>query len=242
MRASRVLQALFLILAPLAVAILSVRSIRSSDFRVYYYASRVLIEGHGHLYGPMSGIGWPQYYRYSPLFLLVFVPFALLPFGSAVAVWAVLKCAALYFLARELGRRLNFPQRGYWWLVAMFLCGGFLVQELGLGNAQFLIFALVAAALLSLERGRWPAAFLLALAASIKIWPLFFVPYLVARRRTRLAAWTTAIIAGLTLLPAAYFGWARNLSLLREWAVQEWTTGSLQIGMWFPGQDRKSVV
>jgi hypothetical protein len=242
MRTTRVLQALFLVLAPLAVVVVSVRAIRASDFRVYYYASRVLIEGHGQLYGPMSGIGWPQYYRYSPLFLLVVLPFALLPYKAAVAVWAVLKCAALYLLARELGRRLDFPQTGYWWLIAMFLCGGFLVQELGLGNAQFLIFALVAVALLSLEKGPWPAAFLLALAASIKIWPLFFVPYLVARRRIGVAAWTTSIIAGLTLLPAAYFGWTRNLSLLREWAVQEWTTGSLQVGMWFPGQSLSGIL
>src|SRR5579864_2256397 len=126
MRANRVLQVLFVVLAPLAVFFLYVRATRSSDFVVYYRASRVLVEGHGHLYGPLSGIGWPQYFRYTPLFLLVFLPFSLLPYKAAVAVWAVLKCAALYLVIRALGRRLGLAKTGYWWLLLMLLCGGFI--------------------------------------------------------------------------------------------------------------------
>jgi hypothetical protein len=242
MRPNRVLQVLFIILAPLAVSVLYVRAMRSSDFMVYYRASRVLIEGHGHLYGPLSGIGWPQYFRYSPLFLLVFLPFALLPYKVAVAVWAALKCATLYLLVRALGRRLDFARTGYWWLLAVLLCGGFVVQELSFGNAQFLIFAMVAASLLWLDEHLRSAVFLLAMAASLKIWPLFFVPYLAARRRTRMALQTLVLIGGLTLLPAAYFGWTGNLRLLREWAAQEWATGSLQVGMWFPHQSLSGIL
>ena len=242
MRPNRVLQVLFIILAPLAVFFLYVRATRSSDFMVYYRASRVLVEGHGHLYGPLSGIGWPQYFRYTPLFLLVFLPFALLPYKAAVAVWAVLKCAALYFVIRALGRRLGLARTGYWWLLLMLLCGGFVAQELSLGNVQFLIFAMVAASLLWLDEHRHAAVFLLALAASLKVWPLFFVPYLAARRRTPMVLRTLALIGGLTLLPAAYFGWSGNLHLLREWAAQEWATGSLQVGMWFPHQSLSGIL
>jgi hypothetical protein len=242
MRANRVLQALFITLAPLAILFLYVRAMRSSDFMVYYRASRVLIEGHGHLYGPLSGIGWPQYFRYSPLFLLVFLPLALLPYKAAVAVWAAFKCAALYLVVRALGRRLDFARNGYWWFLAMLLCGGFVVQELALGNAQFLIFAMVAACLLWLDDHPYAAVFLLALAASLKIWPLFFVPYLAARRRRNMALQTLGLIGGLTLLPATYFGWTGNLRLLRVWAAQEWATGSLQVGMWFPHQSLSGIL
>jgi hypothetical protein len=242
MRANRVLQALFIVLAPLAVFFLYVRATHSSDFIVYYRASRVLIEGQGHLYGPLSGIGWPQYFRYTPLFLLVFLPFALLPYKAAVAVWAVLKCAALYLVIRALGRRLGLARTGYWWLLLMVLCGGFVVQELSLGNAQFLIFAIVAASLLWLDEHRYAAAFLLALAVSLKIWPLFFLPYLAARRRTPMVLRTLGLVGGLTLLPAAYFGWSGNLHLLREWAAQEWATGSLRVGMWFPHQSLSGIL
>lgn len=242
MRANRVLQALFITLAPLAVLFLYARAARSSDFKVYYYASRVLIEGHGHLYGPLSGIGWPQYFRYTPLFLLIFLPLALLPYKAAVAVWAVLKCAALYLVIRALARRLDFEPGGYRWLLAVLLCGGFVLQELSLGNIQFLIFAMVAASLLWIDDHRRSAVFLLALAASLKIWPLFFVPYLAARRRTSVALQTLGLAGVLTLLPAAYFGWTGNLRLLRDWAAQEWATGSLQVGMWFPHQSLSGIL
>ena len=242
MRSTRILLALFVVLALLAVALVSARAARAADFRVYYYASRVLIEHQGQLYGPLSGIGWPQYFRYPPFFLLVFLPFALLPYKAAAAVWAALKCVVLYAIVRALGRRLGFPRSGFWWLVPVLLCGGFVLQELGVGNVQLLVFGLAAASLLSLEgHPTWPA-FLLALAVSLKVWPLFFAPYLAARRHARVAALTLILIAGFMLLPAAYFGWSDNLHLLREWAAQEWGTGSLGVGTWFPSQSLSGVL
>ena len=242
MRSPRVLQALFVILALFAVALVSARATRAADFRVYYYASRVLIEGHGQLYGPQSGIGWPQYFRYPPLFLLAFLPFALLPFKAAAALWAALKCAVLYALVRALGRRLSFPQTGFWWLVPVFLCTGFVVQELDVGNVQLLVFGLTAASLLSLQSNSSRPALLLSFAASLKVWPLFFVPYLAARRHTRVAAITVILVAAFMLLPAAYFGWGDNLHLLREWVAQEWGTGSMAAGTWFPSQSLSGVL
>jgi hypothetical protein len=242
LRSTRIFQAISLVVALLAVTVVFVRAMRSIDFIVYYYASRVLIEGHGHLYGPLSGIGFPQYYRYSPLFLLVFLPFALLPFNVSVAVWAAVKCTVLYALIRALAARLDFGQGRLWWLASLLFCGGFLVQELGGGNVQFLIFGLVAASLLLLDNNRWLAAFLLALAISLKVWPLFFVPYIAMRRQMRVAMLTLALAAGFTLLPSAYFGWSGNMSLLREWISQEWGPGSLAVGMWFPSQSLSGVL
>ena len=242
MRSTRILQALFVILALFAVAVVTARATRAADFRVYYYASRVLIEHQGQLYGPSSGIGWPQYFRYPPLFLLVFLPFALLPYKLAAAAWAALKCAVLYGVVRALARRLNFPQTGFWWLVPLLLCGSFVAQEFGLGNAQFLVFGLVAASLLALERHKHRSAFLLAFAASLKVWPLFFVPYLAARRRWRVAGQTAIAVVGLMLLPAAYFGWSGNISLLRQWFTQEWSTSGLGEDSWFPSQSLSGVL
>jgi len=242
LRLRRIVQVLLVTLALLAVALVYSRAARSADLRVYYYASRVLLDHQGQLYGPLSGIGWPQYFRYPPVFLLAFLPFALLPYKAAAAAWAALKCAVLYALARALGRRLDFPRTGFWWLVPLLLCGGFVTQEFGLGNAQFLVFALVAASLLSLEANSSRSAFLLALATSLKVWPLFFVPIIAARRQARVAALTLILIAGLMLLPAAYFGWGDNLRLVRQWVAQEWGTGSLGVGTWFPSQSLSGVL
>ena len=241
LRSSRILQVLFVAVALTAVAIDS-RASRGADFRVYYNAARVLIDHQGQLYGPLSGIGWPQYFRYPPFFLLIFLPFALLPFKAAAAAWLALKCVVLYLLIRALARRLDFPSTGFWWLVPVLLCGSFLAQEFGLGNAQFLTFGLVAASLLSLERHPSQAASLLAFAASLKVWPLFFLPYMAARRHGRAALLTLGLIVALALLPAAHFGWSGNIALLRQWSAQEWSTSGLGEDSWFPGQSLSDVL
>jgi hypothetical protein len=243
LRRKRIVQALFLALALLAVTVAYSRSTRSVDFMAYYYAARVAMGLQtGQVYGLASGIGWPQFFRYPPLFLTLILPLGLLPYKAAVAVWAALKCVALYLVARALGRRLNFPRTGFWWLVPVLFCGGFLVQELVLGNAQFLIFAVVAAGFFWLERDEWRGSFLLALGVTLKLWPLFFLPYLAVRKSLRAAALMIVALAGLMLLPAAYFGWSANIGLIREWAVQEWSTRGLAAETWFPGQSLAGIM
>ena len=196
----------------------------------------------GQVYGLASGIGWPEFFRYPPLFLTLILPLGLLPYKAAVAVWATLKCLALYLVARALGRRLHFPRAGFWWLVPVLFCAGFLVQELVLGNAQFLIFAVVASGFLWLERDERLAAFLLALGVTLKLWPLFFLPYLAVRKGLRAAVLMVLALAGLMLLPAAYFGWSGNVSLLRAWTAQEWSTRGLAAETWFPGQSLAGIM
>ena len=242
MRVSRNFGLLLLVVALALVVFFSNPTAHSVDFLVYYRAARVLVDGHGALYGPQSGIGWPQIFRYPPLFLLAFLPFALLPLKTALVLWVALKCAALFFVVKVLAVQTEFPRSGWWWLIPVCVCGGFLAQEFRFGNAQFLIFVLVAAALWSLRQRPVFAAFLLALAVSLKVWPLFFLPYVAARRQMRVAFLTGAFAVGLTLLPAVHFGWRGNIALLRQWTAQEWGTGSLGQQAWFPSQSLGGVL
>lgn len=243
MSSRRIAQALFLLLAVPAVAVAYLSASRSVDFMAYYYAARVAMGLQpGHVYGLASGIGWPQFFRYPPLFLVLILPLGLLPYKISVAVWAALKCVALYLVIRALDRRLNFPRTGLWWIVPLLLCGGFLVQELILGNVQFLVFAVVAAALLAFERNEWRGAFLLALGVTLKIWPLFFMPYVAVRKGARAALLMAGALGGLMLLPAAYFGWSGNIHLVRDWIVQERSTSSLGAEAWFPGQSLAGIL
>lgn len=215
---------------------------RPVDFRVYHHAWREIFERHGPVYGPDSGLDWPMHFRYPPLFLLVFVPFGLLPYKTAAGVWAALKCGVLARLVPPLARRLEWPSGTRAWLVPILLAGPYLVQEFRYGNAQFFIFALVAASLLWLRTRPVPAAFALALATSLKVWPLFFLPYLAMRRHARVVAWTFAFTVGLTLLPAAYFGWEGNGKLLSLWAAQEFRTQGSPGENWYPSQSLRGVL
>jgi hypothetical protein len=196
------------------------------------------------MYGPQSGIGWPQVYRYPPLFLLLFIPFALLPLRFAAILWAALKFTVLGLLARSLFSRLG--THGLVWQLLSFLPAlPYLAVEFHYGNVQFFIFALAGAALLCLDERPVLAALALALAISVKVAPLFFVPYLIVRKRIAVAALALALTAALTLLPAGYFGWHTNVSLLHQWVQQELgiaaTAGEPGI-IGFPSQSLHSVL
>jgi Glycosyltransferase family 87 len=221
-----------------------VASRRSVDFPVYHYGARKMLSGTGPIYGPESGIGWPQVYRYPPLFLVLFIPFALLPLRLAAIVWAALKFGVLGVLARALFSRLR-THGPVLQLLSVLPALPYLALEFHYGNVQFFIFALVAAALLGLDERPVLAAFALALAISVKVWPLFFVPYLMVRRRFAVASLALALSAGLTVLPATYFGWHTNASLLHQWASQEFgvvTTAGEPAVIGFPSQSMHSVL
>src|SRR5258705_2464029 len=72
------------------------------DFRVYHYGARGVFDGTRPMYGLTSGLGWPMHYRYPPLFLLLFAPFAALPLGWAAALWVVFKVLVLVWLLRAI--------------------------------------------------------------------------------------------------------------------------------------------
>lgn len=241
----RVFRLLVTALALICIAALSYAAARRTvDFPVYHYAARKMLTRTGPMYGPQSGIGWPQVYRYPPVFLLLFIPFALLPLRIAAIIWAALKFATLGLLARGLLSRLRTQGLGFQ-VLSLLPALPYLAVEFHYGNVQFFIFALVGAALLWADQRPFRAALALALAISVKVWPLFFVPYLVARKRTAVAASALGLTVVLTLLPAGYFGWHENASLLRQWTDQEFgvssTAGEPAI-IGFPSQSLHSVL
>src|SRR5207244_1321573 len=128
------------------------------------------------------------------------------------------------------------------WIIPLRLAGPYVVEDFRYGNAQFFVVALTATALLDAVSKPKRAAIALALAISTKVWPLFFVPYLVARRKLAAAAWSLLFTVCLTLLPSVFIGFNRNADLLREWAQQEI---SIQLGdteIWFPNQSLRGVM
>lgn len=245
MKRTRAGTIVFACAALLLVALLSdIAARRPIDFRVYYATAHAMAAGNMPLYGPMSGILWPQIYRYPPLFLLLFFPFSLLPYKLSAALWAAGKFFALYFLARALFQRLelNGPLVR---VLALLPAAAYLAVEFHYGNVQFYIFSLVALALLWVKKRPVPAALALALGISVKLWPLFFVPYCLALGHRRFVQLTLAFTLGLTLIPAAFFGPQRYAQLLKEWSTQEFGVASTPgepgiVG--FPSQSLHSVM
>jgi hypothetical protein len=215
---------------------------RPMDFRVYYYGARGVADGSRPFYGPTSGMGWPMHYRYPPLFLILFSPIAQLPLGRGAAIWLLLKLVVLALLVPAMWQRFAPPHSRWGLIIPLLIAGPYVIEEFRYGNAQFFVFALTAVALLYAASRPKLAGAALGLAIATKVWPLFFVPYLIARRRSAVALWGLLFAAGLTMLPSIPLGFSRNLSLLREWTQQE---NSIQLGdeeIWFPSQSLRGVM
>lgn len=217
---------------------------RSVDFPVYYRTVHSW-RAHGPIYGPHSGLGWPMYYRYPPVFLLLFFPLALLPMAWAAAIWLAGKVAVLLLLGRAFARRFGWPRLAQPllpWLPAVLLLAPYLVLEFRYGNVQFYVVALCVAALLAVPRRPRCAGALLGLGIAVKVWPLFFVPYWIAARRWRAAA--AALIAAvlLTAVPALVVGWSSNFALLHAWVAQERATALHAGTIWYASQSLRGVM
>jgi glycosyl transferase family 87 len=248
----RTAQKILLLLTIFAVMVLANHVYRQPmDFRVYHFGARGVFNGTRPVYGLTSGLGWPMHYRYPPLFLLLFAPFALLPLGPAAVVWVILKVVLLVWLVQQIWKtyfRFSPPLRGGVaarsadGVVPILLIAPYLIEEFRYGNAQFFIVALTSVALL-FARGRpMIAGGSLALAISIKVWPVFFLPYLAVRRDWKVVAGTLVFVLVLALLPSFYFGWSGNIRLLEQWFGQEFHTQFSENEIWFPNQSLRGTL
>ena len=207
------------------------------DFGVYYsIAHKVFYQGFTPYRLAPEGMLWPMYYRYPPPFLFIVWPFVSLPFEMAAVVWTLLKSAVLGWFAYGFSRRLGGIGGPLDWLAALCIAGPYVVMEFRYGNVQFLVFALVAGALLCVRERPYLAVLALGAAITTKVWPLFFVPYLIVRRQWRAALGALPVVALLILLPALYFGWSGNLALLDEWYQYESGIVVNASEIWFPSQ------
>jgi len=217
-------------------------SSRPMDFRVYYYGARGVFEGTRPVYGPASGIGWPMHYRYPPLFLLLFAPLAVLPLGLSAAIWVAAKIAVLVVLVRAFKARVPKSATAPSILISILFIGPYLIEEFRYGNAQFFVLALTIAGLLSIPGRPVLAGASLALAISIKVWPVFFLPYLAIRRDFRPVLYAIGFVVVSAFLPAIYFGISENFSLLGQWYQQESQIQLGQTEIWFPNQSLRGVL
>jgi hypothetical protein len=212
------------------------------DFRVYYFGAGGVFDGTRPVYGQTSGLGWPMHYRYPPLFLLLAYPLTLLPLTWAAGLWAIAKVAALSLVVAALWNRLGPAISARAWWIPLLLAGPYVFEDLRYGNAQSFVFALTAAALLLLPRSALAAGAILGFAAILKVWPLYFVPYLAARREWKPAGWAIAFTILFALLPGLYFGFQGNTDLLAQWTAQELSTQTSQSEIWFPSQSLRGVM
>jgi hypothetical protein len=216
---------------------------KNVDLRVYWLGVTGFFGGTRPAYGPDSGLGFPMEYRYPPVTYLLLYPlrFASLRvagFWWMLAAWANASWV-VWLAVRVRGLRFSMP--------ALMACCAFLLAYVVLavhyGNVQPFVIAWIFAALILAEsHPRW-AGLLLALAVTFKIWPVLFLPLLVARERRRATYWFAGILAALWIFPLAVFGAAGYGRLLHDWYVAVRRVGDTYSEFYyFPGQSIRGIL
>jgi hypothetical protein len=164
-----------------------------SDADAYRLAADRLLAGQD-MY--VQAANQDEAYRYAPWFAVAWVPLAALPQQVGNLVWAAMLSVATLFCVLPLARQDYLAAR----LLAV-LGGSMLIWTVARGNVHPLV---MVALIQGLDRRLGPLW--LALAASLKAVPIFFVLVYVARREW----WRAAAAMGITtalVLPMPILGW-----------------------------------
>jgi len=240
----RRLSSLLLLFALAAGAVCAMRPLKAVDLHVYHAAARSFFLQSGAMYGPNQEFGWPMLYRYPPLFLCLFRPLASLPLAAVAGIWAASKVLLLGLLAWTWYRRYPPSRFGpALWISALLLLP-YLVYDLQVGNVQLFLVEMVCLALLLCDEAPFVSSLLLGLAAAVKVWPAFILPFLAVRGRGRWRIGVQTLIAMgvFTLVPGFWLGWSNLLHLLKQWFLQEQRINALLGDRWYPSQSLRGVM
>lgn len=189
---------------------------RVADFREFYEVNHDLI------WGDLARRHVVPY-TYPTFFHVVVAPYAALPLWLASLAWALTLSAALVLGLSAMHRLLasSGPALPSWlsWGVPLAVSLPVMITDFTLGNVNLLLVSLVCLAAVALhERRELAASAYFALAISLKILPAIFLPFLLLKRRVRVAAVSVGLSLGLVFgLPSVVLGPSRGLELNREW-------------------------
>jgi hypothetical protein len=86
------------------------------------------------------------------------------------------------------------------------------------GNAHlFAVFLLFASFYFSLKEKDIMAAILMSLSITIKLTPIFVLPYFALKKKWKFLFLTGAFLIVINILPSVYFGFSKNTELLQTW-------------------------
>jgi len=233
-----------LLLALAAGAVCALRPLKAVDLHVYHAAARSFFLRSGPMYGPNQEFGWPMIYRYPPLFLCLFRPFASLPLSAVAGIWAASKVVLLGPLVWIWYRRYPPSRFGPALWISAGLLLPYLLYELQVGNVQLFLVEIVCLALLLCDEHPFVISLLLGLATAIKVWPAFVLSFLAARGRGRwrIGVQSLAATAVFTIAPGFWLGWPNLFHLLKQWFLQEQRINALLGDRWYPSQSLRGVM
>ncbi len=181
-----------------------------TDAGAYWNAAMRLREGH-ELYPVVPNVEASDVYRYSPWFAWLAIPFTYLPLPVAGAIWSLILVAASTVAVIPLARRRAWLGVAFFWPM--------LIGISAIGNVHALM---IAALVLGVERRSGPLW--IAMAASLKAFPILLVLVYIGRREWRRAAaclvLTAVLVSPFLLYPLDHYPTsAGGAAVLITWPV-----------------------
>ncbi len=187
---------------------------QNNNYLIFRAASLHLLHGQD-LYAAYPALHF-DFYKYSPSFALLFLPFALLPFSPSMLLWNALNASALYVaLGMVLPRRAATVARA---IVFLDMLGS--MQNV---QTNALVTALIIFTFAAYERRHTVLGGLAAVTgACIKLFPIAAVSFAIFHRdKVRVALATATSTAALLLLPLVVTPPATLLSQYASWRAIE---------------------
>lgn len=162
-------------------------------------------------------------YRYSPIFAVFMSGLARLNEDTADTLWYsfnfLLVILSLAILGRaNIPKETNTKHRILAYALVILMISRLILINLDTGQTNILMLASILLGLYFINNRREaPGAFILGISIAIKYTPLIFIPYFIARRNFRAAAFTiAAVLTYFFILPAIFIGVERNILYLKE--------------------------
>ncbi|MEW6127756.1 MAG: glycosyltransferase family 87 protein [Acidobacteriota bacterium] len=180
----------------------------SNDFNVYYFAAQEVAQGRTP-YDHSLGAWTP--YLYLPLLAEVMLPLTLLPVEQAAFLWFLISAAAILLAARmsvSLTNPNHFPSKATWIAaISLVVLLRFIFDNFDYGQVNHVVaFLSVAHFYFDARNKKFLSVSAFVFAASIKLTPLVFIIYHLAKKRWQYAAACASGFVVLTALSFAPFG------------------------------------
>ncbi len=195
-----------------------------NDFKVYYLASKSLLQG-TQVYGIPFGLD-SGFYKYSPFVLLLFAPLTFLPYNLAATIYffLIVFCVLwIFVLLKHFIERYFLPQPAphqAWTLSAtLIFVLSLLHRELHLGNTNILLLLLLLLTIRHLLRFQYIlAGTLFGLVILFKPFFLILALPILLHKKWNILRGGIAFALAQYLLFMALFGWSATLKLHTLWA------------------------
>ena len=220
-----------------------------NDFKAYHSAAEAALRGD---LQAAYDTDTPKPYQYPPTLASLILPLGLVSYRVGLCIWIAVSLAILLWSFRVLDRVLCPPVKGIDKFFGLLLAFRAIESDFANSNANVMVFGLVLFGF-ALERRAWSfrAGLAIALATCIKVSPVLLVPWMLYRRRWRLAGgfavglvlWGALVpgtILGPTPLAESWRTWYQGLLAPLDVTAEEYTLEAP--GGYLPGQSVKALV